>query len=174
MRDSSDQERDFIHREEVRYGAQYGYHQSEDREDNRGDLYQPTYSPMDLGYYPIEVLPDKNTPLAGICYLGFWLSALLLFLWGRQNRFVCFHALQSLLFFGPMSLLLGILVAILGFDFSSWSLPKSLFFMLIVAIIVLVWLAGMLAAFGGKYMKLPVVGKYAERYVIKHIDMWKR
>ena len=93
---------------------------------------------------------------AGLSYLFVWVGGLVFFLIEKQNRFVRFHAMQSLIFFGGLSILAYVLgyIPILG--------------ALLSGLLWLVWVVGwiflMIQGFQGKYFKLPVVGDYAERY----------
>jgi len=80
----------------------------------------------------------------------------------KQNRFVRFHAMQSILFFGGLSVIWIILrffsvIPILGFfAFLLW---------LVVVIIGIVgYILLLINGFQGKYFKLPIVGDYAEKY----------
>ena len=91
-----------------------------------------------------------------LCYLFGWVGGLVFLLLERDNRFVRFHAMQSLLFFGALS----ILEAIFGY------FPYGLFG--VSGILGLVgfigWIVLMVAAHRGRYYKLPFIGDYAERF----------
>jgi uncharacterized membrane protein len=97
---------------------------------------------------------QQNTAVA-LCYVLGWITGLIFFFTEKKNRLVRFHAMQSILLFGAVSIVtfileqfwfLGFLVALLGIAaFVGW-------------IILLV------NAFQGRYFKLPVVGDYAERF----------
>jgi len=113
---------------------------------------------------PGEVSPFERTSMgmkartAGVlCYLFSWVGGLIFFLLERDNRFVRFHAVQSILFFGSISILewffsyfpyaffgLGGVVGLLGF---------------------IGWIVLMVAAHRGRYYKLPVIGDFAEQLV---------
>jgi uncharacterized membrane protein len=105
----------------------------------------------------------QNTE-AGLSYVLGWITGLIFFLGEKQNRFVRFHAMQSILFFG------GVTVIDVILNIASRSLPYTLAFAPsclsgIVGIATLVvWIVLMVNAFQGKYFKLPVVGDYAEKY----------
>jgi uncharacterized membrane protein len=99
---------------------------------------------------------------AGLSYVLGWVTGLIFFLMEKQNRFVRFHAMQSILFFGGLTViqiilgvvgylpLLGLLAGLLGY---------AVWIIFIVGYIVL-----LINGFQGKYFKLPIVGDYAERY----------
>jgi len=96
---------------------------------------------------------------AGLSYVGMWVTGLIFFLLEKQNRFVRFNAMQSIIFFGACTvfwIFISIVSAVLPF---FWYLNTLVFLGgLIIGIILLV------NAFQGKYFKLPVIGDYAERY----------
>jgi uncharacterized membrane protein len=110
---------------------------------------------------PGDVDPLEKTSLgmrartAGwLSYLLFWVSGLIFFLLERDNRFVRFHAMQAILFFGGFSLL----ETIVSFIPFSGSLNSGLGCVEFVC-----WIVLMIAASRGKYFKLPVIGDYAEQ-----------
>ena len=95
--------------------------------------------------------------VALIAYLFGWVSGLIIFLLEKESRFVRFHALQSLLFFGGMSLILGVLgrIPVIG---------------LVIAIIGAIisfgfWIIGMINAYRGELYRFPVVGDFAARQI---------
>ncbi|WP_218104043.1 DUF4870 domain-containing protein [Thermogemmatispora onikobensis] len=99
---------------------------------------------------------------AGLSYLVGWITGLIFYLSEKQNRFVRFHAMQSIIWFAALTILivaLGVLgmipfVGLLTFCLSG-----------LVGLVGFVsWIVLLIMAFQGKYFKLPVVGDYAERY----------
>jgi uncharacterized membrane protein len=90
-----------------------------------------------------------------LSYLGAWVTGLIFLLLERENRFVRFHAMQSLIFFGPITLMttvlsrIPLLVSITG---TLW----------VVSFIV--WIVLMVKAARGEYYKLPIIGDYAEKW----------
>lgn len=101
---------------------------------------------------------------AGLSYLGVWITGIIFFLLEKQNRFVRFHAMQSILFFGGLSVLDFILRIAEGFTPGILSLGLGCVAGLIGLAIFIGWIVLMINAFQGKYFKLPIVGDYAERY----------
>jgi len=96
---------------------------------------------------------------AGLSYIFGWVTGLVFFLLEKQNRFVRFHAMQSIILsvaFTVLWIFLGMVSAVLPF-FSYLNDLVGLG-MFVTVIILLV------NAFQGKYLKLPVIGDYAERY----------
>jgi len=98
---------------------------------------------------------DEN--VAGLlCYVLIWVSGLVFFLIEKKNKFVRFHALQSIIVFGTLtvaSIILG-WIPIIGFVI-SW-LISILGFVL--------WIILMIKAFQGEKFKLPWAGNLAEKY----------
>lgn len=101
---------------------------------------------------------------AGLSYLGIWVTGLIFFLIEKQNRFVRFHAMQSILFFGGIVVLDIILGFAAGFAPGILALGLGCVSWLIGLAAFVGWIVLMINAFQGKYFKLPIVGDYAERY----------
>lgn len=99
------------------------------------------------------------TSLAAIlCYSIGWLTGLLFLLFARENRFVRFHALQSLAFFGSINLLDIVLIRIgmLHLPHLSWLAALSLLLLNFIAFIG--WCVAIVQASRGKYYRLPFIG----------------
>ena len=103
----------------------------------------------------------QNTE-AGLSYVFWWITGLIFFFGEKQNRFVRFHAMQSILFFGGVSILDFILNAI-GSVLHIYFVFSGLTSLIWLAAVV-IWIILMINSFQGKYFKLPVVGDYAEKY----------
>lgn len=109
---------------------------------------------------------------AGASYLFWWVSGMLIYFNERHNRFVRFHAMQSILLTGAMtvfSVLAYILAALCGdmYQATGFAVYRTLgtgIAALAVVLVVIPWFLAMIAAWSGNYMRLPIVGTYAERY----------
>jgi uncharacterized membrane protein len=103
-------------------------------------------------YRPQYLAPPASGWLS---YLGGWVTGLLFLLLGRGNGFVRFHAMQSLIFFGAMSIVTTVFTHIpfLG------SLGSGLGFVTFIC-----WIVLMVKAARGRYYKLPIIGDYAEKW----------
>jgi uncharacterized membrane protein len=90
---------------------------------------------------------------AALCYLFGWLSGLVFLLVEQRNGYVRFHAWQSLLTFGGLSL-----IAVFG----GW-LPMlgSVIVPVISLITFVVWIVMMIKAYKGERYRLPIVGEIA-------------
>ncbi len=114
----------------------------------------------DLGTTSTGIQPN----VAGLLsYLLGWVTGLIFFLIEKDNKFVRFHAMQSIIVFGGLtifnivfSMILSILRIYFGFFF--------LFQLIWLAALVL-WIVLMIKAYQGEKFKLPVVGDIAERQV---------
>jgi uncharacterized membrane protein len=98
---------------------------------------------------------DEN--VAGLlCYVLGWISGLVFFLIEKKNKFVRFHAMQSIIVFGTLtvaSIVLG-WIPFIGFVI-SW---------LISILAFILWIILMIKAFQGEKFKLPWAGNLAEKY----------
>jgi len=116
------------------------------------------------GQYGESSMGMEPKTAAGLSYIAGWVTGLIFFLVEKKNRFVRFHAMQSILFFGGASILDVVLRFAGGFAPAFLGLG---FYCLagIVGLIAFVgWIVLMINGFQGKYFKLPVIGDMAERY----------
>jgi uncharacterized membrane protein len=92
-----------------------------------------------------------------LCYLAGWITGLIFFLIEKENRFVRFHAMQSIITFGSLS----VLFMVIGF------IPFiNLIAIPILAILqVILWIILMVKAYQGQLFKLPVIGDIAEKNI---------
>lgn len=115
-----------------------------------------------------------NTPntLAGVSYLLWWVTGLWVYFNERHNRFVRFHAVQSILLTGALtvvSVALYILWELSGDVALATHQPAFAHLGQGVALLGFLgvaglWLGPMIAAWSGHHLRLPIVGAYAERY----------
>ncbi len=161
----------------------------QDGPDGRSEAQPPIYTPQQapqaqqapaqLSHAPWTVASSwgassLNTPntLAGVSYLFWWVSGLWVYFNERRNRFVRFHAVQSIL-------LTGALTVVSVFLYMLWQLSGDLaaathqaafahvgqgIALLGVFGVLALWLATMIAAWSGHHLRLPIIGGYAERY----------
>jgi uncharacterized membrane protein len=98
-----------------------------------------------------------------------WFSGILFLLFAGENRYIRFHALQSIAFFGIINLL-DFVVPLSWISarvhHAPWLFILSFFFLLFLNIIAFVgWLVAMIQAGRGVYYKLPFVGKVVAQHV---------
>lgn len=110
-----------------------------------------------------------------LCCIGLVLAIVFLFT-EKENKFVKFHAVQSL-FLAALQIAVGIIIEILaailglilgmiklGFlaGLLSWG-----FSILVFAIFLIFWIIGGIKAYGGQWYKLPIIGEFAWKTVNK-------
>jgi uncharacterized membrane protein len=138
------------------------------RNENQQYWYQQPYGAppcFDVGPYELTSLGIRARTAGWLCYLLVWISGLIFFLLERGNRFVRFHATQSILFFGAMSVL-EVIVRSFEVLFSYSSIPIFGLGAISGALLLVTfvcWIVLMVAASKGKYYKLPVIGDFAEK-----------
>lgn len=105
---------------------------------------------------------------AVLCYAAWWITGLVFLLLERENRQVRFHAAQSVVVFGGLSLLMGLVAAVSATTLfvvpsvflSIWPLNY-----LVWIVAVGVWLVLMLRAFRGETWRVPGAAELADRLV---------
>ncbi len=92
-----------------------------------------------------------------LCYLGGWITGIIFLILEQKNKWVRFHAAQSLVVFGAFSVAVSIFgwIPIIGIAFSS---------ILSIAAFIL-WIVLMVKAYQGTKFKLPWAGDLAEKQV---------
>jgi uncharacterized membrane protein len=120
---------------------------------------------------PTTLTLDANTT-AGVSYLFWWLSGLLVYFNERHNRYVRFHAVQSILLTSALTVC-GVVAYILWALFHDFGRLTHLLVLtaigngvaiLAATAILIIWLGAMIAAWTGHYLRFPYIGAYAERY----------
>lgn len=110
---------------------------------------------------------DGSRIAAALSYVFGWLSGILFFLFSDGNRYVRFHALQSLLFFGGINVIdIMFIWSFAHFRLFSFMpfMPylgglSILFFLLLNFVAFVGWFVALFQAARGTYFKLPVVGE---------------
>ena len=93
---------------------------------------------------------------AALAYAVGWVSGLAFLFFEEENKFVRFHALQSVIVFGGLSLawMVALSIPILG-----WIVA----FLVIPPVSAVLWLILMYKAYQGERYKLPGIGEFAAR-----------
>ena len=111
-----------------------------------------------------------------LCYVAGWLSGLIFYLVEKENKFVKFHAMQSIITFGAITVL-QILIPVLRqilwlllYRVAGLYVIAGIFSQLlgiistIVSIgMVILWILLMIKAYQNETFKLPIAGKIAEK-----------
>lgn len=91
-----------------------------------------------------------------LCYLAGWITGFIIILLEKENRFVRFHAMQSIIIFGAITLVTGVL---------SWiPLLGAILDWLIGIIAFILWIVLMVKAAQGVIYKAPWAGDLAEKW----------
>ena len=105
---------------------------------------------------------DTTTGLAPnvaglLCYLGAWITGIIFLVLEQKNKWVRFHAAQSIIVFGAITVVDIILRFI---PFIGWVLSWLLSILALI-----LWIVLMVKAYRGEKYKLPVAGNIAEKQV---------
>ncbi len=98
---------------------------------------------------------DKDVA-SGLCYVFGWLTGLIFLLVEKKDQDIRFHAMQSVVVFG------GISLAHLVLSISLIGAPLIPLLMLVGFVL---WVLLMIKGFQGEKYKLPYVGELAEKWV---------
>ncbi len=107
---------------------------------------------------PSSLNLDQN--VAGLlCYLGTVITGIIFLIIEKKNKFVRFHAMQSICFF----VAIWIVTFVLGFiPFLGWVLSGIISLAGVIG-----WIVLMVKAYNNEYFKLPVIGNLAEDFLKK-------
>jgi len=92
-----------------------------------------------------------------LCYVLGWISGLVFILIEKENKFVRFHAMQSIVTFGALTIV-SIIISFI--PFIGWILGW-----LISILGFILWIVLMVKAYQGQRYKLPWAGDFAEKQV---------
>ena len=111
-----------------------------------------TEEKKNLGETSIGMQPNLAALLS--YFLGF-ITGLVFYLVEKKNKFVRFHAMQSIVVFGGLFVinLVLIVIPVLG----------ALISVLLSLLSLVLWVLLMIKAYQGEYFKLPIAGDIAEK-----------
>jgi uncharacterized membrane protein len=94
-----------------------------------------------------------------LCYILGWITGILFLILEKENKFVRFHAAQSLATFLPLFVILAIvgMIPLIG-----WLLTGP-----VLILTLILWLLLMFKALKGERYHLPIVGDFAEEVANK-------
>ncbi len=97
----------------------------------------------------------QPTMAALLSYLLGWITGLVFYLIEKDNKYVRFHAFQSIVTFGAFTVLIIILsmIPVLG-----WALIPIAYLVELI-----LWIILMIKAYKGEKFKLPIAGDIAEK-----------
>ena len=107
----------------------------------------------------------KTTTVLGIdeniegllCYLLGFITGILFLLLEKENKFVRFHAMQSIATFVPLFVIYKVIAVI--------PIIGGVITQLMVLLSLILWILLMYEAFNGEKFKLPVAGDFAESQI---------
>ncbi|MCP4653264.1 MAG: DUF4870 domain-containing protein [Candidatus Omnitrophica bacterium] len=102
----------------------------------------------DLGTSSTKLEPNVA---AVLCYVAGWITGLIFVLVEKENKFVRFHAMQSLIL--SVSVIILSLIPILNLLVIILAIP-----------LFILWIVLMVKAYKGEQFKLPVIGDLAEKH----------
>jgi uncharacterized membrane protein len=90
-----------------------------------------------------------------LCYVGGWITGIVFLVLEQKNRFVRFHAAQSIIVFGTLNIIHLLLnpIPVVGWFFST----------MVGVLAFVLWIVLMVKAYHGELFKLPLAGELAER-----------
>ena len=91
-----------------------------------------------------------------LCYLVTWVSGLVFFMIEKDSKFVKFHAMQSIITFGALIIIMWVAAVI---PFVGWVISA-----LAGILILVLWIVLMIKAYKGEKYKLPIAGDLAEKW----------
>ncbi len=102
-----------------------------------------------------------------LCYVLGWITGIVFFLIEKDDDFVRFHAAQSIIVFGSLSIL-SILVSVVFVPLFAFSFLFQLMWLLSAVIwigSIVLWILLMVKAYQGEVFKVPIAGNIAENMV---------
>jgi len=86
-----------------------------------------------------------------LCYLLTWVTGIVFLIIEKNNKFVRFHAFQSIIVFGVLWLIYVIFI---------WTFIVPI---IVWIVMVISWIFLMIKAYQGKMFKVPLIGNWAEK-----------
>jgi uncharacterized membrane protein len=106
-----------------------------------------------------------------LCYVAGWITGIVFVVLEKKSTFVKFHAWQSIMTFGVLSVVQIILSIIGTIAWTSFSLglwrAAHVLGVIVWLITAGLWIALMLLAYQGKMWKVPLAGNWAEKQARK-------
>jgi uncharacterized membrane protein len=119
-----------------------------------------------------ESSTGMSANVAGLlCYVAGWITGIVFVVLEKKSTFVKFHAWQSIITFGALTVVQIILsiigaIALTSFSFGLWR-AANVIGVIVWVITVGLWIALMIFAYQGKMWKVPGAGNWAEKQARK-------
>lgn len=108
---------------------------------------------------------NRNIVAALSYFLGF-ITGVIILLVEKEDKYVRFHAMQSIVIFGGLFVLNLILSIVFG-SLSFLGAVVNIINTLITVASVIIWIVSMIKAYQGQVFKWPLAGNFAEKQVGK-------
>ncbi|MFU8795724.1 MAG: zinc-ribbon domain-containing protein [Dehalococcoidia bacterium] len=135
-----------------------------------GEGFGATSKPSEVGARPeAESSTGMSANIAGLlCYLFTWITGIIFVVIEKKSTFVRFHAWQSIMVFGVLTVAQIIFSGILATIGAVTVSPGLILFAWVVGIIiwiliVILWIVLMIMAGTGRMWKVPGAGNWAEK-----------
>ncbi len=110
-----------------------------------------------------------------LCYLGVWVTGIIFLIIERKNRIIRFHAMQSLVTFGILGIIIAIADAVrrwaswAGWEWFSYPLgiTASVVFGVFLTIAFVLWIVLMYRAYHNRPIRLSLFGDLAQKCIAK-------
>ncbi len=102
---------------------------------------------------------DENLE-ALLCYIVGWVTGIIFLFLEKENEFVRFHAMQSLVTFAGL-FIIGIIAPVIP-------ILGSIISLLMFPVGIVLWLLLMYKSYNGERYKLPYVGDFSEKQLYKN------
>jgi uncharacterized membrane protein len=113
-----------------------------------------------------------------LCYLGVWVTGIVFLIVERKDRLVRFNAMQSLVTFGILSIIIAIAdsvrhwlpywnVPLLEWLFYPQILASNITYGVFLATGIVLWIVMMYQTYHGRLIKLAIFGNLAEKLLIR-------
>lgn len=124
---------------------------------------QPPYPTPPAGEQPSSGLDKKTSAI--LSYLLGWLTGIIFLFVGKHDPDVKFHAAQSIIFFGGLTVL-NIVLSVVGSFIGPLVIVFGLVNLVIAVFAIVIWIMSMVQAnnTGGIRAEMPVVGKFIAPY----------
>jgi len=111
--------------------------------------------PKDLGKTTTGIEANVS---ALLCYLGGFITGIIFYIIEKDNKFVRFHAVQSIAVFG------GLFVFNVACGMVLPGIMRGIISMLVGVLSVVLWVVLMAKSYRGEKYKLPIAGDIAEKH----------
>lgn len=109
--------------------------------------------------------PNRNL-VAALSYFLLFITGIVILLVEKEDKYIRFHAMQSLVIFGSLFIASFVLSFIFK-PFGPFGIIYSFANFLIWLVTLLVWAVSMFKAYQGQMFKWPIAGDFAEKRVAK-------